>query len=511
MTSAFPPSVVLAVIVAHFLCLLAIGHLTGRRAGNAAFFVANRAAPWWLVGIGVVGATISGITFVSVPGAVGTAGLNRCFSYFQFVLGNMAGYAISAVVLLPVYYRMNLVSIYGYLEQRFGIPASKTGAVCFMLGRLLGTAIRLYIFVVVLQTFVLGPLGVPFPCTAIGVPLVIWAYTFRGGTKTLVFTNAIQAILFIVVVVLTLWDVATQLGGSLGSLWKSVWHSSYSQVFFFSGGWSDPNNFFKQFLSGALMTTCATGLDQSAMQRNLSCRNLHESRKNMLLTSLSILFVNLLFLVLGAALYIFVFARGLTPPQKSDDLYAFLSFHYLSPVMALLFMMGLLACTYSTTDSSLISITTSFCIDILGFERKKSPGNQTLEVKQRKKRFGVHLGFTLVLIISIFVLQVSQAGTTLNVVFDLLGYTYGPILGLFAFGFLTSWQVRSAYVPAACVCAVILTYLIDSHSAIWFSGLRLGFTKLAVNGLLTFVGLWLIRESADGPARDHVPHGASDD
>lgn len=495
MNGGLSPAVVLAALAAHFALLLAIAHVTGRNAGNRAFFLSNRNAPWWLVAIGAVGATISGITFVSVPGAVGTEGMNKCFSYLQFVLGTMAGYAITGAVLLPVYYRLNLTSIYGYLERRLGVPASRTGAVCFMLARIAGSAIRLYLTVTALQIFVLGPLGVPFPITALVLPFVIWAYTFRGGTRTLIITDTIQTILFVTAVILTLHDVSSMLGASFGSLWKTVWHSPYSRVFFMGSGWDDPNNFWKQFLSGALMTTCTTGLDQDLMQKNLSCRNLRESRKNVWLTSASMLGVNTLFLVLGASLYLFAAAKRIAVPARSDEFYPMLAFHYLSPAMALVFMMGLLACTYSTTDSALTSLTTSFCVDILGFERERAPDEAELERRQKRIRLAVHLGFTFLFVGAIFAFQAIQSATVLNVLFDLHGFTYGPILGLFSFGFLTPWRVHAARVPIVCAAAVALTWIIDRNSAAWFDGLQLGFTKLALNGLFTFSGLFLVREA----------------
>ena len=293
------PHLLLFIIAAHFVLLVVIAHWTSIASKNSSFFLADRNAPWWLVAIGAVGATISGITFVSVPGAVGAAGPNTEFSYMQFIFGTMAGYYITAFVLLPVYYRMNLVSIYGYLEERFGVTAQKTGAVFFMIARIVGSSMRLYLLALALQKFVLDPLGVPFWLTATLIPFLIWSYTFRGGTKTILITDALQTVLFVAAVALTLRDLAAQLGTSYAGLFASIEHSPYSHLFFFREGWSDPNNFFKQFLAGALMTTCTTGLDQDLMQKNLACRNLHQCRKNILASSVSMLAVNYLFLLLG--------------------------------------------------------------------------------------------------------------------------------------------------------------------------------------------------------------------
>jgi Na+/proline symporter len=489
------PHVLLAIIGGHFLLLVAIAHWTSRNSSNASFFVANRNAPWWLVGIGTVGATISGITFVSVPGAVGGSGANKDFSYMQFVLGTMVGYFITAFVLLPIYYRMNLVSIYGYLEERFGVTAQKTGAVFFMVARIVGSALRLYLLALALQKFVLDAYGVPFWMTAALIPLLIWSYTFRGGTKTVLITDTLQTALFLVCVLLTLRDLAAQLGGGYPKLFASIWRSSYSQVFFFKSGWGDPNNFFKQFLAGALMTTCTTGLDQDLMQKNLSCRNLRQCRKNMLASSSSMLVVNYLFLLLGAGLYLFAAASGIPVPAKSDELYPMLAFGHLSPYIGVVFMMGLIATTYSTSDSALTSLTTSFCVDILGFERRRQTASES---SLHRVRLAVHFGFTLVFIAMIFVFGALSNEAVLNTLFQAHGFTYGPILGLFAFGLLTRRRVQDRYIAVVAVAAVALTWLIDSHTDAWFSGLQLGFLRLALNGGLMFLGLWLIQSKAGG-------------
>jgi Na+/proline symporter len=481
------PALLLSIIVVHFLVLVMIAHWTSRNAGNASFFIANRNAPWWLVSIGTVGATISGITFVSVPGAVGGSGVNKDFSYMQFIFGTMAGYGITAFVLLPIYYRMNLVSIYGYLEQRFGITAQKTGAVFFMIARIVGSSMRLYLLALALQRFVLDAYGVPFWFTATLIPILIWSYTFRGGTKTVLITDTLQTFLFMIAVGLTLYEISSHLPAM-----SSIWSSPYSQTFFFKSGWSDPNNFFKQFLAGALMTTCTTGLDQDLMQKHLCCKNLKQCRKNILLSSTSMLGVNYLFLLLGAGLYLFALAKGIGLPAKSDELYPTLAFHYLSPYIGLVFMMGLIATTYSTSDSALTSLTTSFCVDILGFERRK---NQVSERVLRHTRLIVHFGFTLVFIVMIFVFGALNNEAVLNALFQAHGFTYGPILGLFAFGLLTRRGVKDQYIFLVALGAVALTWFIDSHTASWFSGLQLGFLRLALNGLLMFSGLFAIRES----------------
>jgi len=487
------PHVLLAIIIGHFLLLVLIAHWSSGASRNASFFLADRKAPWWLVAIGTVGATISGITFVSVPGAVGTSGVNQQFSYMQFIFGTMVGYYVTAYVLLPAYYQMNLVSIYGYLEDRFGVTAQKTGAVFFMIARLVGSSMRLYLLALALQKFVLESFGVPFWLTATVIPFLIWSYTFRGGTKTILITDTIQTILFLIAVALTLRDLSGLLGTSLPGLFTTIEKSSYSHLFFFKQGWSDPNNFFKQFLAGALMTTCTTGLDQDMMQKNLACRNLRQCRKNILASSVSMLGVNYLFLLLGAGLYLFAAARHIAIPAKSDELYPALAFGHLSPYIGVVFMMGLIATTYSTSDSALTSLTTSFCVDILGFERRKGTAPES---ELRRQRFAVHLGFTVILVIMIFGFRSLGNETVLNTLFQAHGFTYGPILGLFAFGFASRRRVEDRYIGLIALAAVGLTWLIDSHTAAWFHGLQLGFLRLALNGLLMFAGLWAIRKPA---------------
>lgn len=485
------PHLLLAIIVGHFLLLVLIAHWTSRNSGNASFFLANRNAPWWLVAVGTIGATISGITFVSVPGAVGSSGVNKDFSYMQFIFGTMAGYFITAFVLLPVYYRMNLVSIYGYLESRFGVTAQKTGAVFFMVARIAGSSMRLYLLALALQKFVLSAFGVPFWLTAIVIPFLIWSYTFRGGTKTILITDTFQTVLFLIAVGLTLRDLAHQLGTSYTGLFTAIEHSSYSQLFFFKSGWSDPNNFFKQFFAGALMTTCTTGLDQDLMQKHLSCKNLHQCRKNILTSSTSMLFVNYLFLMLGAGLYLYVASRHIGIPVRSDELYPMLAFQHLSPYIGVVFMMGLVATTYATSDSALTSLTTSFCVDILGFERRRGTVSESV---LHRSRLGVHFGFTVVFVVMIFVFSALSNEAVLNTLFQAHGFTYGPILGLFAFGFLTRRRVEDRYTWVVAVFAIVLTWVIDTHTAAWFSGLQLGFLRLALNGFLMFAGLWTIRK-----------------
>jgi Na+/proline symporter len=488
------PHLLLAIIVGHFLLLVLIAHWTSRNSENASFFLANRNAPWWLVAVGTVGATISGITFVSVPGAVGSTGVNQDFSYMQFIFGTMVGYWVTAFVLVPVYYRMNLVSIYGYLEDRFGVGAQKTGAVFFMIARIVGSSMRLYLLALALQKFVLDAFGVPFWLTATLIPFLIWSYTFRGGTRTILITDTFQTVLFLIAVGLTLRDLAHQLGTGYAGLLTSINKSSYSQLFFFKAGWSDPNNFFKQFLAGALMTTCTTGLDQDLMQKHLSCKNLHQCRKNILASSTSMLVVNYLFLLLGAGLYLYTIARHVAIPAKPDELYPMLAFQYLSPYIGIVFMMGLVATTYSTSDSALTSLTTSFCVDILGFERRKGFVSESV---LHRSRVAVHLGFTVIFVVMIFVFSALSNESVLNTLFQAHSFTYGPILGLFAFGFLTRRPVEDRYIGWIAVSAVALTWFIDSHTVVWFSGLQLGFLRLALNGVLMFGGLWAIRKPAN--------------
>ncbi|MCP3928415.1 MAG: sodium:solute symporter [Bacteroidetes bacterium] len=487
MIQELTPTLILGLIVAYFLVLMGVSWFTGKNAGNDDFFIAGRKSPWILVAIGMIGASLSGVTFISIPGVVGAEGANQGFSYMQMVFGYLLGYVVVATVLMPLYYRLNLTSIYGYLEKRFGWEAYKTGAAYFLLSRTIGASFRLYLVAIVLQKFVMEPFGVPFWVTVLSTIVLIWVYTFRGGIKTIVWTDALQTICMLTAVVLTIIAIGQSLEKSIPELITLVRQSDYSQFFFFKGGWSDPNNFFKQFISGALITIVMTGMDQDMMQKNLSCKNIGDAQKNMFTFSIILVFANLLFLTLGALLYLYAANVGLAIPEKTDQLYPTIALQHLSPVIGITFILGLIAAAYSSADSALTSLTTAFCVDFLGFERSDQP-----EEKKKRTRFGVHIGFSILLLLIIIVFNSINNDAVISQLFIAAGYTYGPLLGLFSFGMLTKLKVRHKWVIPVCIVAPILSYIINTFSSILLSGFQFGFLIVALNGLLTFLGLWLI-------------------
>lgn len=508
MIKQLDPISILGIIAAYFLILIVVSYFTSRRADNSSFFLANRQSNWVLVAVGMIGASLSGVTFISIPGAVGADGVNQAFSYMQVVMGYLLGYAFIALVLLPLYYRLGVTSIYQYLEQRLGLHSYKTGAFYFLLSRTIGSALRLYLVAVVLQAFVFDHMGVPFFGTVAATIVLIWIYTFRGGIKTIVVTDTLQTVCMITAVVLTIFSIGDALETSIGGLADMVQQSTYSQVFFFEGGWSDPNNFFKQFLSGALITIVMTGLDQDMMQKNLSMPNIRNAQKNMLTFSIILFFANFLFLALGALLYIYAANVGLSIPAYTDELYPTVALQHLSPFAGVVFILGLVAAAYSSADSALTALTTSFCVDFLDFNDEDGRDEAT----RKRTRLLVHVGFSIALLIVILVVRQLNNTAIITQLFKAAGYTYGPLLGLFAFGLLTRLKVREVidlrqsraarFLPAflhripalllVCLASPVITFFVDTYSAQILYGFQFGFLNLAFNGLLTFVGLILL-------------------
>ncbi|MEM9990685.1 MAG: sodium:solute symporter [Bacteroidota bacterium] len=479
------PQLILLIIAAYFVVLLTVSWLTSRGADSKDFFVAGRQSPWFLVAFGMIGASLSGVTFISIPGVVGAGKANQAFSYMQMVFGYLAGYAFIAAVLLPLYYRLQLTSIYTYLEQRFGTAAYKTGAGYFLLSRTVGASLRLYLVAIVLQQFVLAPLGVPFWATVAITILLIWVYTFQGGIKTIVWTDTLQTLCMLTAVSLTIFAIGDELGKSPSELFALVRESDYGQLFFFDQGWSDPNNFFKQFFSGALITIVMTGLDQDMMQKNLSCRSLQDARKNMFSFSIILVLANVLFLTLGALLYLYAAHIGLDIPARTDQLYPTIALDQLSPVIGIAFILGLIAAAYSSADSALTSLTTSFCVDFLGFEKSIAD-----ETSKKKTRLKVHIGFSLLLFLMIIFFNSYNDDAVITKLFQITSYTYGPILGLFAFGMFTNWQIRNRWVLAVCLLAPATAYFINW--GLLLLNVNIGFLIWALNGITVFLGLRLI-------------------
>lgn len=492
MIQQLTPFVILSIIAVYFLLLITVSYFTGRDANNENFFLAGRQSPWYLVAIGMIGASLSGVTFISIPGVVGSGKLNMSFSYMQVVLGYIVGYIVIAKVLMPLYYRLNLTSIYEYLGQRLGKNAYKTGAAYFLLSRTVGASLRLYLVAIILFKFVLGPIGVPFWLTVLSTIVLIWIYTFRGGIKTIVWTDTLQTVSMLSAVILTIVSIAHAMDTDIGGMIQMVRNSEYSQVFFFEGGWSDPNNFFKQFLSGALITIVMTGLDQDMMQKNLSCRNIKEAQKNMYSFTFILVIAKVLFLTLGALLYLYTAHLGIEVPEQTDQLYPMVALNHLSPFIGIVFVIGLIAAAYSSADSALTSLTTSFCVDFLGFGTKQQEDRQMV-----RQRFLVHLSFSAILFLLIMLVNSLNNDAIISQLFVAAGYTYGPLLGLFAFSLATRRTVKDQWVILVCIAAPIMSYVLNTNSEVLFAGFQFGFLIIALNGLLTFGGLWLISEDPE--------------
>ncbi len=474
-------NLILIVITAYFSMLFIISWFTTRKLSQDTFFTGDRQSPWFLVAFGMIGASLSGVTFISVPGEVG----NSNFYYFQVILGYTVGYAVIAKVLLPLYYRLNLVSIYAYLEQRFGFWSYKTGAFFFILSRTLGSSIRVFLVASVLQLILFDNWGIPFWVSVLITVMLIWLYTFRGGIKTVVWTDTLQTFFMLAAVGVSIYLVMAELQiGGVGELIEVV--SSHPNSKIFNWNWQEGTNFFKQFLSGAFIVIVMTGLDQDMMQKNLTCRNLADAQKNMFWFTNILVVVNLIFLALGILLYIYADAKQISIPTKTDELYPLLATSYFSPFAGIVFVLGITAAAYSSADSTLTALTTSFCFDFLEIQKKYALKRQ---VSVRKS---VHLGFTFLMFVVILVIQWFNDQSVINAVFIIAGYTYGPLLGLYSFGLFTDRQVRDKWVPLPAVLAPLLAFVIALNSQNWFWGYSFGFEILILNGLLMFLGLWLL-------------------
>ncbi len=432
-----------------------------------------------MVAFGMIGASLSGVTFISIPGEVGTSG----FSYFQVVLGYIIGYFVIGTVLLPLYYRLNLVSIYGYLEQRFGFFSYKTGAFFFIISRLIGSSFRLFLVAGVLQIAVFDSAGVPFWATVMITILLIWVYTFRGGIKTIVWTDTLQTFFMLLAVGMTIYLIASEFNLNVKEVVDTVKSSEHSTLFVWD--WQSPRNFFKQFLSGAFIAIVMTGLDQDMMQKNLTCRNLQDAQKNMFWFTILLVIANLFFLMLGALLYFYASNNGISLPARTDDLYPMLAVNHFSLWLGIVFILGIIAAAYSSADSALTALTTSFCVDFLGFE-KQARGNE------KKLRMAVHLGFCAITFLVIIIFRAINDESVITSVFKAAGYTYGPLLGLFSFGLFTKRALKDNWVPLVCILSPILSYVINIYSEQLFFGYKFGFEILILNGALTFVGLLIL-------------------
>ena len=473
------PEYIILLIVAYFSVLILISYITGKSADNRTFFKANNSSPWYLVAFGMIGASLSGVTFISVPGWV--EGQNM--SYFQMVLGYVVGYAVIGLVLLPLYYRLNLTSIYTYLEDRFGKCSYKTGASFFLLSRTIGAAFRLFLVANVLQIILFDAYGIPFWITVSITILLIWLYTFKGGIKTIVWTDTLQTLFMLIAVGVCIYTISDEM--EISNIFSYVADSELSKTFFFDDV-NAGNYFWKRFLAGAFVAIVMTGLDQDMMQKNLTCRNLKDAQKNMFWFTIVLVIVNFFFLALGVLLTDYAQQNGID--AHKDQLFPIIATKgNLGLATAIFFLLGLIAAAYSSADSALTSLTTSFSIDILEIDKKKDKKEQE---KTRKK---IHILFSFILIATILVFKYFIADeSVIAKIFTFANYTYGPLLGLYAFGLFTKLKVKDKMVPFICLVSPFLTFSIN-YLALEYIGFDFGFSLLILNGLLTFIGLYVFK------------------
>jgi SSS family transporter len=481
------PIHILLLVALYFGVLLLISYFTGKDDSNETFFKASRQSPWYVVAFGMVGASLSGVTFISVPGWVEASK----FSYLQVVMGYLFGYFVVALVLMPIYYRLNVTSIYQYLEQRFGLVSYRTGAFYFFVSRVLGAAFRLYLVAIVLQQFVFDAYGIPFELTVVLSILLIWIYTFRGGIKTIVWTDTLQTLFMILAVCLSIYFILGELNWSFSDFLSSPEFAAYNQVIYLD----DPqarNYFWKSFIGGMFITICMTGLDQDMMQKNLTCKNLKDAKKNMISFSFVLVGVTFLFMLLGALLFIFAEQQQIAVPlmdgqPKTDLLFPEIALNGgLGLTLAITFMLGLIAAAYSSADSALTSLTTSFCVDFLDIDKRSEKG-------QKRLRKRVHVAMSLMLVAVIIVFKYVLTSNVIDSLLVVAGYTYGPLLGLFAFGIFTKYRIKDRYVWLVTVVSVVLISLIGNIPAEALGGYQVGYELLPLNGLITFMGLILLR------------------
>ena len=475
------PLFISILIASYFFVLIGISYLTSRKQSNDDFFTGSKQSPWYVVAFGMIGASLSGVTFISVPGWVETSG----FSYMQMVLGYFFGYIVIIYLLLPLYYRLNLISIYGYLEQRFGKYSYKTGAILFLISRIIGASFRLFLVANILQLLVFDEIGIPFFVTVIITILLIWVYTFKSGIKTIIWTDTLQTLFMIGSVVLVIFMILNKMDIPYGDFFSHIYDSSYSTVFHFEDS-SAPNYFWKQFFAGMFITIVMTGLDQDMMQKNLTCKTLKDSQKNIFWMSISLFIVNFFFLAVGILLIEYAEIKGID--AHADKLFAVIATQSdLGIFAAVLFILGLIAAAYSSADSALTSLTTSFSIDILEIDK--------LEIsKAIKIRKIVHIAISLVLMAVIILFGYVINENVIKELFIFAGYTYGPLLGLYAFGLFTKTKVKDRYIPIIVIIAPIVSYIVKDNSLEWF-GYQFGFELLIFNGLITFIGLMIIKDN----------------
>ena len=494
-------------VIGYFILLLAVAWYTSRNSNNESFFIGNRNSNWMLVAFGMIGTSLSGVTFVSVPGGVG----RESFAYFQIMLGYLVGYIAIAYILLPLYYRLNLTSIYNYLHARLGFKSYKTGASFFILSRTLGATARLFLVVKILQDAILSSFGVPFWVTTLIILVMILIYTYEGGVKTIVFTDTLQTTFMLTGLVVCVIYMLNAMDLNLGSALSAMGEKGYSKIFF-----TDPDSklfFLKQVLAGAFITITMTGMDQEMMQKNISVRTLKDSQKNVITLSVIMLFVILLFLVLGGLLYMYAENLGagyVTTVENgkevtrlmlegknatADKLFPVLALEHMPPVVSVIFIIALISALFPSADGAITALTSSFCIDILGMQRKA----EWTDPQKKKIRQRVHLVFALVFLLFVMVFNEINSPSMIGVILKVAAYTYGPLLGLFTFGIITRRQVRDGWVPVVCIIAPILCFVLEKYQRLIFGSFEIGLELLVINGLITFLGLWMVSRKPDAP------------
>ncbi|QJD97623.1 sodium:solute symporter [Mucilaginibacter robiniae] len=481
------PGTLLLFIAGYFLVLILISYFTSRNTSdNDTFFVANRNSKWYLVAFGMIGTALSGVTFISVPGKVG-APTGDQFAYFQFVLGNAAGFLIIAGVLLPLYYRMQLTSIYSYIESALGRWSYKTAATIFLISRTIGSSFRLYLVVIVLQKFIFDSYGIPFWATVLICLLLIWSYTFKGGLKTIIITDSLQTLFLVSSVFLSIYFICRSMHFNVAEATEAIKNSSYSKIFFFNNFVSNKLHFSKQFIGGLFITVAMTGLDQDLMQKNLSCKNIGEAQKNMLSFTAVFVIINIFFLSVGALLYLYAAQKGIQV-EKTDYLYPTIALKYLGLLPAIVFMLGLTAATFATTDSALTALTTSFCVDFLNFNKQQDINSRTMV----RTRHYVHISFSGLMFLTILFFNSVNNDAVVSAIFTMASFTYGPLLGLYGFGLLMSnRQVSDKLVPFICILSPAICYYLKLNSAELFNGYVFDNELILINGFITFAGLLL--------------------
>lgn len=491
------PIFIFSILIGYFLVLIGISYYTSRGADNDSFYLGNKQSPWYLVAFGMIGASLSGITFISIPGWVGITNeageFTVQFGYMQMVFGYLVGYFIIAYALLPIYYRMNLTSIYSYLGKRFGRNSHTIGAIYFLVSRISGASIRLLLVANVLQAFIFDEFNLPFELTVLISIALIWVYTFKGGIKTIIWTDTLQTLFMLLSLGFTFWFLSKELDlTQTGGVIETIKNSEYSQIFFFDD-WNGKNHFIKMFFGGIFIAIGMTGLDQDMMQKNLSCKDIKSAQKNMISFSVVLVFVNLIFLSLGALIYMYSSKNGIQVPldlvtgkPRPDLLFPTLALGSTGKIgIGILFLLGLIAAAYSSADSALTSLTTSISVDFIEKNEKKV---------SKKTRMKIHILMSIVLFITVVVFKYTLTSNAIDQLLTLAGYTYGPLIGLFFFGILTKKKIKDKLVIIVCLLAPLLTYFIDINSPVWFNGFYIGKLVIILNAIITFLSLLLISD-----------------